>query len=96
MKLLQWIESKLVDDWRSGKRWLSAWGAGFGITFNVLAGALVKGISISVGFMGFVPLIWIPVIGCAIAALTLVARFVKQPLPKPKPDEFDDTDAAGC
>lgn len=94
MELIRWVESKLVDDWRSGKRWLSAWGSVGGITFNVLAGAVLKGITIVIPLVGFVPAIWLPVIGCAIAALTLIARFVKQPPPKPVPE--DETDSAGC
>jgi len=93
MELIRWVQGKLVDDWRAGKRWWSAWGSIGGIGFNVLAGAVLKGITIVIPLVGFVPAIWLPVIGCVIAALTLIARFVKQPEKQPKEDE---TDSAGC
>jgi hypothetical protein len=93
MKLISWIEGKLVDDWRSGKRWVSAWGSAGGVGFSLVAGAIVKGTTIAVAFVGFIPLIWIPVLSAAFSGIALVGRFVKQTPPKYVEDE---TDSAGC
>lgn len=69
---------KLIDDWRRAKHWASMWFAGSGLAFNVLAAAAVKGVTVSVAFLGFVPLIWLPIIAAALSAMTLAARVVKQ------------------
>lgn len=85
------FERWLVDDWRLGFKWATTWCCLGGITFWSIAAALVKGITIAVAFLGFVPLIWLPLIAVALSALTLVARF-SAPLPKKE----DNNDLFGC
>lgn len=80
---------KLVDDWKQARHWASMWWSGSGLAFHLVAAALVKGISISVAFVGYVPLVWLPAIGAGISALTLAARVTKQKPKKPRdPNTF--------
>lgn len=78
MSWLARIRSRLVDDWRDCWRWASMrFGMG-NIAFNVLAAALLKGITVSVAFLGFIDLVWLPLIALAITALAMAGRVVKQ------------------
>jgi hypothetical protein len=83
MNLWRW-QIHLIDDWRRSWRFASMrWSAG-GISFNLLAASLVKGITISVSFLGFIPLIWLPLVALAITVLTMVGRVVKKTSKVPK------------
>lgn len=72
---------RLVDDWRRAWRWSSLWWNGLGLTFNVTAACLLKGVSIAAGFLGFVSLAWLPAIAAAITLLAMAGRVMKK---KPK------------
>lgn len=68
------MKRKLVHDWKRCWRWASMrWSLG-GITFNLIAAALVKGITVSVAFLGYIPLVWLPLVAVAIGLVAMVGR----------------------
>lgn len=84
MKWLARIRIRLVDDWRDWWRWASMrFGLG-GLAFNALAAALLKGITVSVAFLGFIDLVWLPLIALAITALSMAGRVTRK-APKVQP-----------
>jgi hypothetical protein len=83
MNLWRW-QIHLIDDWHRCWRFASMrWSAG-GIGFNLIAASLVKGITISVSFVGFIPLVWLPLIAVAITVLTMIGRVSKKTPKTPK------------
>jgi CHASE2 domain-containing sensor protein len=68
---------KLVDDWRDAWKWASMRWSFAGISFNVVAAVLLKGIVVAVSFLGFVSIAWLPVIAAVIALLAMAGRVTK-------------------
>lgn len=81
---------RLVDDWRHGWKWLSAWFAGIGAIASGSMAASVKG-SIAVAFkvagmfIGVLKLRWVFLILAVVFVGGFIGRFVCQK-PKAKPD----------
>jgi hypothetical protein len=71
---VNWLRKRLVDDWRDCWRWASMRFCLSNVAFNVIAAALLKGITVSVAFVGFVDLVWLPVIALALAVLAMAGR----------------------
>lgn len=74
MTWLSHLRLRLVDDWRDFWRWSSMRFNVGGVAFNVLAAALLKGVTISVAFLGFIDLVWLPLIALAITLLSMAGR----------------------
>lgn len=74
---------KLIDDWRDAWRFASIRTTLLGIGFHALCAALLKGITIAVVFLGYVDLVWIPVIAILISLVAIAGRVSKQKL-KPR------------
>lgn len=77
------VPIKPVDDWRDAWRFASIRTTLLGIGFQVICVALLKGITVAVAFLGYVDLVWIPVIAIAISLVAIAGRVSKQKL-KPR------------
>lgn len=83
---------KLVDDWRHGLRWRSVHVSLAGIGLSGLSAAALKGISVTVTVLGYIPLVWLPLVFGLVFVLVIAGRFVKQ-VPKAKPPAAPGDDA---
>lgn len=80
----------LVPDWKRCLHWGSIHWNLAGIGFNVLSAAMLKGITVSMTLVGFIPLGWLPAIATGICILALVARVVKKGAPADGEAEADN------